>query len=320
MLGELFETPDAKNLNNDDPVEQIFHSGSVAKNSRELAYTDKFANFIQTHPDFLLKTKKAADALFDLPVDQPVPIQELDNVKIEYIDWHGKAERKYYKVTADDGQEFFLKVGVLSNKNSIHDENSAEDLLSMQKVKEALCGFTAFKVSAIDYQIGYKDNKRTYSLASFDERTRNSIGKQMNNLNDKIYKENNQNFVIQRLLKLSRTRYDLRKLYYASLYLPSVRTRTAEIVPRLEEIEKEIETVKNQIYEAASGHDTIEIVDSVLARDELSSKYLHLRSYLDSQELANDFHEDQMSYDKLTDEALVFDIRKGRYFDIEDAF
>jgi hypothetical protein len=315
MRREIIETLNAANS---EGAEKISHIGPTEGRSKELAYTDKFADFIKAHPNFLIKTKKAVDALFNLPVNEPVPAQEIDGVKIEYLGWHGRDERKYYKITID-GSEFFLKVNSLSNATSLFlGAEGVEGLLAMRKAKEALQGFHDFPVSIIDYQIGYKDANRTYFLASFDERMRTTADDELDSLWKKINKlrKDSKDQNVQELFRLTQTRDYLRQLYYTNIYIPEPfnQKRAAMVMLRLSNLDITI----NQRCRANLGVDASKFAGLIQAKDGLSLKYYQLRYYLNSKKLAKDFHEGQMSFDWSKNEALVFDLQEGNYTDIQD--
>lgn len=299
--------------------EKVFHTGPAGKKGRELAYTNKFADFIKKHPGFLTKTKKAVDTLFNLPIDSPAPIQEVDDVKIEYVGWHGREKRKYYKITTEDGCEFFLKV---SSSGSSFGEEGAESLLTMRKAKEALRDFSGFPVNVIDYQIGYKDADRTYFLASFDDRMRTTIADDVDGLDKKIKKisqSNPQNQDIQKLLESAKIRAFLKKLYYIascsdSFHKSFHEKRLAKIVPWLDNLNAQIDRMRQKNLNG----NIPELIQLIQTKDELWTKYYQVLSYLNSKSLANDFHEGNMSYDKSKNEALIFDLREGNYMDPDD--
>ena len=317
MRREIIETPNP--TNNGDP-EKIFHSGPTKEEGKELAYTNEFADFVKAHPDFLIKTKKAVDALFSLPSNEPVPAQEIDGVKIEYLGCHGRDERKYYKVTVD-GRVFFLKVNSLSNSSRLFSgAEGAEGLLAMRKIKEALQGFGDFKVSAINYQIGYKDGNRSYFLAAFDERMRATVDDKLNDLWEKINKirKNSKDQNVQKLFNLTQTRDYLRQIYFANIYGSKSfnQKRAALVKRRLDNLDITI----NQECQGNLDAETSEFVKLVQTKDELMLKYYQIRSYLDSKGLASDFHQRNISFDRSKNEALVFDIKEGHYHDIDDMF
>ena len=321
MRREMFETP-IDHVENDE-TEKLKFTAQTEGEQKNLAYTDKFKEFVRGHPGFLSETKKAVDEMFDKKRKDLQPEQDFDGGKIEYLGKNREANRKFFKITAESGEEFFLKVAPVDHAPADDEfddgpsvpktgaEQGGINLLALRKAKEAALDFKDFKLSVIDYQLGYKDAGHSYFLAAYDERLKKTIKDEINSLNKKITKlsDGTKDKDAARLVDLARVRDYLNKLYYMNLY--HNKRRAGKAKAKLNGVEQKIGKL---IITDDRVTELRKLFDERLG---LLSKYFQTLSFFDSKRLAGDLHEANLSYDRSNNEVIVFDVEEGKYADMD---
>ncbi len=145
--------------------------GDSPEIAKELSFTDEFSRFSEAHLGFITEAKKAIDSFHYLSDQGEVVVT--DNLTVECLGRHpdfsdsiSPHERKYFRIKIKDGSgDFFVRVNhdVFSS-----DEQGADELVRLSKLKKKLESFKEFKVRVVDYALGYKDKKASYFVSKFE--------------------------------------------------------------------------------------------------------------------------------------------------------